>query len=98
MILVLGSVVVQEDRISEALRISQAHVTRSRSEPGCITHGVHRDSENPQRLVFVEQWSDRAALAAHFQVPASREFVKALSALSTQAPSMSVYEATPLSV
>jgi quinol monooxygenase YgiN len=33
---------------------------------------------NPLRLVFVEQWADRAALSAHFAVPASRDFVRAL--------------------
>jgi len=43
-------------------------VHRSRSEPGCISHAVHVDCENPLRLVFFEQWADRAALLAHFAV------------------------------
>jgi quinol monooxygenase YgiN len=36
-------------------------------EPGCISHAVHVDCENPLRLVFIEQWTDRAALLAHFR-------------------------------
>jgi quinol monooxygenase YgiN len=48
--------------------------------------------------VFVERWADRAALAAHFQVPASRAFVKALSALASGAPELQVYEAAALAM
>lgn len=96
MILVLGSVVVQDGRVDEALRVSLDHVRRSRQEPGCVSHAVYRDAENPQRLVFVEQWSDQAALAEHFKVPASRQFVKELGALAAQPPAMSIYAAEQL--
>jgi quinol monooxygenase YgiN len=41
------------------------------------------------------QWTDRAALAAHFAVPASIAFVKTASALSDGRPSIQIYEATP---
>ena len=78
MILVLGSVLVKEGGMTEALALSQEHVARSRAEPGCIAHAVHRDVENPSRLVFVEQWSSEAALWEHFKVPASRAFARAL--------------------
>jgi quinol monooxygenase YgiN len=96
MILVIGGVTAKTGRLPEALALSQEHVARSRTEPGCISHAVHCDSENAQRLVFVEQWSDRAALAQHFQVPASRAFVKALAALASEPPAIEIYEATPV--
>lgn len=98
MILVLGSVQIQPGHMEEALRVSQAHVDRSRAEPGCLEHGVHRSHDQPDRLVFVERWADAAALQAHFGVPASRQFVKALSALAAAPPSMQVYDATLLPV
>lgn len=91
MIIVLGSVKVHEARLSEALEQSQAHVARSRAEPGCISHAVYQDQEIPGRLVFVEEWSDQAALARHFKVPASREFVNSIGRLATEPPSMSVF-------
>ena len=97
MIAVLGSVLIRHGHIQEALRLSHEHVVRSRAEPGCISHGVHQDTENPQRLLFVEEWSDQAALTQHFKVPASGHFVKALSAVAAQAPNMPPYEAKPLS-
>ncbi len=93
MILVLGSLVVREGSIDEAMRLSLEHVRRSRAEPGCIAHAVHRDCENPDRLVFVEEWADDASLQAHFQVPASRAFVAGLSALAAGAPTMSIFSA-----
>ena len=96
MILVIGNVIIQNGRLPEAIALSQEHVARSRTEPGCKAHAVHQDTENPNRLVFVEQWSDQAALAEHFNVPAARAFVRALSALATAPPSMSIYEATEL--
>jgi len=98
MILVHGSVVARAGCFDEALALSQHHVARSRAEPGCIAHAVHRDTENPQRLVFVEQWASQAALWEHFKLPASRAFAKALAALAAEAPEMSLYEATRIEV
>jgi quinol monooxygenase YgiN len=96
MIVVTGSVTAREDSISEVRKVSLEHVHRSRNEPGCISHAVHVDCENPLRLVFVEQWTDRAALLAHFAMPASRDFVRALEPLAAAATTIEIYDATRL--
>ena len=93
MILVLGSVIVRDESVDEAVRLSQQHVHRSRAEPGCIAHAVHRDCENPARLVFVEEWKDHASLKQHFNVPGSRTFVAELSAMAIEPPTMTIYAA-----
>lgn len=93
MIVVTGSAIIQRDSFEEARRLGIEHSQRSRDEPGCISHNVHVDCENPVRLVFVEQWSDRAALLAHFAVPASRQFIKALSALLVEPSTIEIYDA-----
>jgi quinol monooxygenase YgiN len=93
MILVTGSVVARQETLDDIRRLSLEHVHRSRGEPGCISHAVHIDCENPLRLVFVEQWSDRNALLAHFAVPASREFVRALQPLAAAATTIELYDA-----
>jgi len=98
MMIVLGSVVARPDTFAEVLKLSQAHVARSRGEPGCVSHAVHQDTEHAQRLVFVEMWADRAALADHFKVQESRAFVKALSALVSEPPRITVYDATLMQV
>jgi quinol monooxygenase YgiN len=96
MIVVTGSVTVRPETFDEARRISLEHVHRSRQEPGCISHAVHVDCENPRRLVFFEQWADRAALAAHFAVPASGEFVRVLRSLAAEPTTLELYDASKL--
>jgi quinol monooxygenase YgiN len=96
MILVTGSVLAHRATFDEVRRLSLEHVHRSRAEPGCMSHAVHVDCDNPLRLVFIEQWADRAALLAHFAVPASREFVRALQQLAATATTLEIYDATPL--
>jgi quinol monooxygenase YgiN len=96
MIVVTGSVTARPETFNEVRKLSLEHVQRSRTEPGCISHTVHVDCENPLRLVFIEQWADRAALAAHFAVPASRNFVRALHPLASGVPDIQIYDATKL--
>jgi quinol monooxygenase YgiN len=94
MIVVTGSVTARPDTFDEVRRLSLEHVHRSRAEPGCISHAVHVDCEDPLRLVFVEQWADRAALLAHFAVPASRDFVRALHPLAAAPTTIEIYDTT----
>src|SRR3954468_5778444 len=96
MIVVTGSVTARQDSFDQARKLSLEHVHRSRGEPGCISHAVHVDCENPLKLVFFEQWADRAALMTHFAVPASRDFVRALQPLAAAATTIELYDATRL--
>jgi quinol monooxygenase YgiN len=96
MIVVTGSVTARKDSFDQVRQLSLEHVRRSRQEPGCISHAVHVDCEDPLRLVFIEQWADRAALLAHFAVPASRDFVRALQPLAASATTLELYDATRL--
>ena len=96
MIVVTGSVTARQDSFEQVKKLSLEHVHRSRTEPGCISHAVHVDCENPLRLVFFEQWADRAALSAHFAVPASRDFVRALQSLAAAVTTIELYDATRL--
>jgi quinol monooxygenase YgiN len=96
MIVVTGSVTARKDSFDEVKRLSLEHVHRSRTEPGCISHAVHVDCEDPLKLVFFEQWADRAALLTHFAVPASRAFVKQLQSLAAAATTIEIYDASKL--
>jgi quinol monooxygenase YgiN len=95
MIVVIGKVTLRPDAVDRALEVSLEHVQRSRTEPGCLLHSVHRDVEDANTLVFLEQWEDDQALQAHFAVPESLAFVTALSELAAKPPSMDLYEASP---
>jgi quinol monooxygenase YgiN len=97
-IIVTGSITAQDEHVEEVERRSLEHVRRSRGEPGCLLHSVHRDVEDPHRFVFVEHWADADALRTHFAVPASGEFVVAAAALASEPPVISVFTAEPMEV
>jgi quinol monooxygenase YgiN len=92
-LIVTGSLVGREDTFEELRAQALEHVRRSRKEPGCLSHAVHVDCENPLRLVFVEEWESREALLTHFAVPESRGFVKAARMLAAQASAIAIFEA-----
>ena len=98
MILVTGSVKARPETLAEMLRLSLEHVRRSRLEPGCLLHSVHRDVEDPNRLVFIEHWADRDALMTHFRVPASGAFAKAAGDLAAEPPTLEIYDAERLTL
>ena len=96
MILVTGSVLARDETFDAVLKQSLAHVERSRLEPGCLSHAVHVDCQNPLRLFFFEQWADEATLHAHFAVPETRQFVKFLKEQKVETSGMQIYRAEPI--
>ena len=92
MVIVTGSIEARPGTIDRIVELGLAHVRRSRLEPGCLLHSIHRDVENELRVVFIEHWEDAEALEAHFHVPASGEFVREATALANRPPELSIFE------
>jgi quinol monooxygenase YgiN len=93
MLIVTASLVARQDSFAELRAEALEHVRRSRKEPGCLSHAVHVDCENPLRLVFIEEWESREALLTHFAVPESRAFVKAARGLAAEASPIAIFNA-----
>ena len=93
MILVTGSILAREDTFDEVLASCLEHVERSRNEPGCISHDVHVECQNPMRLFFFEQWADEAALCAHVTVEGSKAFVNSLKGRIVETSGTRIYRA-----
>lgn len=98
MIIVTGHAIAREDADEAMQRLSVEHVLRSRAEPGCISHEVSRDVQQPRRFIFLERWTDMAALQVHFRVEASRQFAKSMAQLSEGRPEMAIYQAEAINV
>ena len=98
MLIVTGSATARTGCFDDLLALSLEHVRRSRQEPGCISHAVNIDAENPMRLVFIEEWQDRPSLSAHFALPASRAFIKAARQLADGPVIIRIYEANPVEI
>jgi quinol monooxygenase YgiN len=97
-ILITGSILAKAETFEEIKRLCLAHVHRSRTEDGCLHHAVHFDTENPLRLVFVERWRDRVAVAKHFADKDARNFVKTARSLAAEPPQMALYEAAEIGI
>ena len=90
MLIVTGTVTARPETLDETLAAALEHVRRSRTEPGCLQHGVSIDAEDPLTLVFYEEWEDREALEAHFRVPGSLAFVQAMRSLAAGQTQMKI--------
>ena len=68
-------------------------MVHSRTETGCISHAVYQDPENVLRLFFYEQWTDQAAIDAHFALPSSQAFVAQVRTLVSAPPNLYIFSA-----
>ena len=96
MILAMVSVVIQQGRMDAALRLALEHTARARQAPGCLAHALQRDADNPNRLAFVEQWTDHALLNDYIASAEAEQFGAALAALCAEGPKVELYEANPV--
>lgn len=95
MLIVTGSVTARTDTFEALPDAALAHVARSRTEPGCLTHSVHVDCEDPMRFFFYEAWADRPALDAHVAQPGSAEFMAAVKALAQSSTRVRILPVAP---
>lgn len=98
MIVVAGTVTARAETIEEMTRAAREHVHRSRVEPGCVSHHVSIDADDPLTLHFIERWESADALKAHFAVRESRAFWRKLQALAADPGRMQVYEAARIRI
>jgi len=63
-VVVIATVHPAPGRRPEVLGVIAGNVPAVHAEDGCLTYAVHT-AEEPERVVFVERWTSRDALAAH---------------------------------
>lgn len=92
MILITGTVEIAEDKREAFVTAVTRHVTLSRQEAGCISHGFFEDVMKPGTFTFVERWRDMAAVQEHFAMDYSREIVGVLRAMATASTGVEIHE------
>lgn len=65
MIMVIARFEAKPGQRDEVVRLAAACIEATRKEAGCISYELMLSTENPDALVFVERWENRAALDAH---------------------------------
>lgn len=62
------------DHVDEAIALFEKLMVASRAEAGCLMYVVHQSISEPTTFFLYEQWRDRAALDAHYEMPHFKEF------------------------
>ena len=65
----MGTVRVDPDAIERLRPAMEAMMAASRAEDGCLVYAYSLDLLEPGLVRVSEQWTDRAALEAHFKTP-----------------------------
>ena len=92
MIIVIGSLTVQQEKLEEAIELSQKHANEARKQAGCISYALHIDTERKNLLVFIERWQHMDDLEKHFQTSSSLDFGKKISELVKSTPTIEIYQ------
>ena len=94
-IVVVGSFTAQEGKETEAVEAFRALMEPTHDEDGCILYALHRGSDDPRRLAFVERWASREALDAHLASTHIQEILSRAPDLFADGGDIVVYEAVP---
>lgn len=69
MIHLIATITIRPGSLETVVAAARPCLEATRAEAGCISYELFQSVEEPEKLVFVERWKDRAALTAHFHAP-----------------------------
>jgi quinol monooxygenase YgiN len=83
---------VKPEKREELIELLSPFVDRSRSEPGCVEYHFHVSSEDPNVFYFYENWTTRADLDRHLELPYQKEWFKRHSEFLTRDAELRFFE------
>lgn len=69
------SIALKPGTREQILARAQAVQAATRAEPGCLAYDFFTCTDDPDRLVFVEEWVDQAAHATHMTFEHTKQFI-----------------------
>jgi quinol monooxygenase YgiN len=92
---VVGSFKINPGKEDEALEAFKALVEPTHREDGCILYALHRGTDDPARLTFIERWESRELLDAHLESDHVAALLERADELWGDNGEITVYEAVP---
>ena len=92
MIVVIGRVNCEAQNRDALVAALEEMQDASRREDGCLRYGFFAAVEDPLSFIAVEEWSDRAALDAHFAQPHLQSFATRMLELVSGQPEVAIHE------
>jgi quinol monooxygenase YgiN len=91
-VIVIGDATAANGRRDELVAAARTVATATRADRGCLAYSFAADLEDPDRILSLEIWADRAALDEHMGHPHTAEFLRVAPGLVAGEPVMSFYE------
>jgi quinol monooxygenase YgiN len=77
---------------AQLVELLRSTAAAARTEPGCRSYDVTEALDVADEFVVVHEWSDRAALAAHYERPAHRAYQQGLFGLLARPSDLAIHE------
>jgi quinol monooxygenase YgiN len=91
MIAVIAKIPVQPEKKEDALEAVKTLMTHVSQEEGTLLYTVNINDQDPNTLVFIEQYRDMEALNAHGASPHFKEFMKQSKEFAAGKPEINIY-------
>ncbi|WP_179504240.1 MULTISPECIES: putative quinol monooxygenase [unclassified Sphingomonas] len=92
MILVMGTFRLPTASFEAAAPLMRKVIEATRAEDGCLAYAYSHDALDPELIHVSEQWSDRAAIDAHFKTAHMATWAEERKALGLSERNIRVYE------
>ena len=92
MLIVLGDATAAPGRRDDLVAAARAIADATRGDRGCLAYSFAADLEDPDRILSIEVWADRAALDEHMAHDHTQAFLRAAPGLVAGEPVMSFYD------
>lgn len=89
-LLVVVHMLFAKGKTEEAIEALTPAAELSQQEPGCIKFAVHRDVDDPDVLLVIEQWESREAYDSHLKQSHLQELNETMVPLFAGVPRISV--------
>lgn len=93
MLIVTGIIEINPDHIGTAQAAAIKMMDETRKEAGCNVYEFSQQIEAPHRFRVYEEWTDDAALQAHFEAPHMAAFREALGEIGVISRDIVKFEA-----
>lgn len=77
MIYLVATLRIKPESLEALAEAAIPAILATRQEPGCALYDMHASISDPERVVFLSRWNDRAALDAHFASDHAAAFLAA---------------------
>ncbi|UJP01618.1 MAG: antibiotic biosynthesis monooxygenase [Nitrosomonas sp.] len=88
---VVAHVIAHADKIPQVQAILQKIVAPTRQEAGCLSYQLFSNDGSPGEFLFIEEWTNENAIAAHFGTPHIQQALAEITPLLAQAPDIQQY-------